>query len=285
MKYPFLRIPWRLVGLWLGFLLIAAVICALALPYLHDLIYPDSLSRNDLTPTGCETIGYAVFAVDRQIDELGAPDHIRTEADARAYVDALMKRWDPNETNPHLAEFEERLARAEYAAARNPGKWIPESQVAQVFNRLMDEWQMPGWTHISVAEFHAFRMPYTCAIYPKSVARLPNGMVAPSCQPTEALVLLHMLDANEGIASYIRDHVRENYFPWNALKRFKLWHPAAIPVLQPGLHPAPPSPDDSKIAEYLTLRRRYSESHPDASLERIANELFMQLRIAFSSVL
>ena len=92
-----MRTPWRLVGLSLGFLLIASVICAVVLPYLIHLVYPDSLPRTALT----EAIGYAV-PEDRQVDELGAPDHIRTEADARAYVEALVKRWDPRETNPHL---------------------------------------------------------------------------------------------------------------------------------------------------------------------------------------
>ncbi len=282
MKYPFLRIPWRLVGLSLGFLLIAAVICALALPYLHDLIYPDSLSRNDLTPTGCETIGYAVTSTDRQIDELGAADHIRTEADARAYVDALMKRWDPNETNPHLAEFEERVARAEFAAVRNPEKRIPESQVTKTFNRLMDEWQMPGWAHISVAELHAFRITAASAVYPRSIARLPDGRIALDCRPTEALFLLYMLDFSGGVPPQIRQQVRETHFPWNVLKRFKWSRPAMNPI-EPGPHPAPPNPESLQRHKYSTLRANYFSRHPDAvSFDRVVNELFMQLRTAFS---
>jgi len=283
-----MRTTWRVVGLSLGFLLIVGVICAVALPYLNHLMYPDALSRDDLTRALThgprQAIGYAVFPVDRQIDELGAPDHIRAEADARAYVDAFVKRWDPKETNAHLSEFEERLARAEYAAVRNPEKRIPESQIAKTFNGLMDEWQMPGWAHISVAELHAFRIPYALAVYPRSVARLPDESIAPSCRPTEALFLLHMLDSNEGIASYIRDYVRESHFPWNVLKRLKLWHPTAIPIVQPGLHLAPPSPDGSKRLEYETLRRRYFASHPDATFDRTMNELFAQLGIAIKAI-
>jgi hypothetical protein len=90
-----MRTPWRVVSQPLGFLLPAGVICAVALPYLNHLIYPDSLPRTALT----EAICCAVIPEDRQIDELGAPDHIRTEADARAYVEALVRRWDPRETN------------------------------------------------------------------------------------------------------------------------------------------------------------------------------------------
>src|SRR5467141_4836589 len=142
----------------LGLLLIGIVVLV-AVPYLNHLVYPDSLPRS----AARRATGYAVIPEDRQVDELGAPDHIRAEADARAYVDALVKRWDPNETNAHLPEFEERLARAEYAAVRNPEKRIPEAQVAKTFNGRMDEWQMPGWVHISVAELHAFRIPYALA--------------------------------------------------------------------------------------------------------------------------
>lgn len=277
-----MRIRWRITALSLGLLLIG-IIVLLAVPFLHHSLYPDSLSRDEVTRalahTPRQAIGYAVFPVDRQIDELGAPSHIRTEADAKLYVEALMKRWGPNESNPHMAEFEERLARAEYAAVRNPERRIPESQVVKTFNRLMDEWQMPGWAQISVPELQTFRIGYACAIYPRSVARLPDESIAPSCRPTEALFLLHMLDSNEGIASYIRDYVRQCHFPWNVLKRVKLWRPAAIPVFQPGLHPAPPNPDALRNMRYDTLRRTYFASHPDANLESVTNEIFAQLGI------
>ncbi len=277
-----MRIHWR-IYLPLTVLLIC-ITGLVAVPYLNHLMYPDALSQDDVTRAVAHTpgqaIGYAVFPVDRQIDELGAPDHIRTEADAKTYVEALMKRWgDPNETNPHLAEFEERLARAEYAAVRDPERRIPESKVVKTFNRLMDQWQMPGSAHISVAELHTFRIPYTCAIYPRSVARLPDESIAPSCRPTEALFLLLMLDSNQGIASYIREYVRQCQFPWNILKRLKLWHPVPIPIFEQGLHPAPPDPDALQKFRYDNLRRRYFARHPDVSLETAVNEVFAQLGI------
>src|SRR6266853_3591275 len=256
-----MRHPWRIIFPFLGLFLVG-VIGVAAVPYLHHLVYPDSLPRSALKGS----IGYAATPDLRQIDELGDPSHIQTEADARAYIEALVKRWGPRETT--YPDLTDRLARAEYAAARNPERLIPESQIAETFNRLMDEWEMPSWTRISVPELHAFRIRYALTVYPRSVARLPDESIAPSCRPTEALFLLHMLDSNEGIASYIRDSVRESHFPWNVLKRLKLWHPAAIPILQPGLHPAPPSPDASKVLEYETLRRRYFASHPDATFDR-----------------
>jgi hypothetical protein len=236
------------VGLLLGFLLIAGVICAVAL-YLIHLIYPDSLPRTALT----EAISYAVIPEDRQVDELGAPDHIRTEADARAYIEALVKRWDPRETNPHLAEFEEWLAQAEYVDVRDPKKLIPESQVAKTFNRLMDEWEMPSWTRVPMPELHAFRTTYASAVYPRSVARLADGSIAPGCRPTEALLLLHILDFTGGIPPNIREQVRDSRFPWSLLKRLKWSRPVERPV-EYGLHPEyTPTPETLQSQKYRSI--------------------------------
>jgi hypothetical protein len=276
-----MRIHWRIISLLVGFSLIGVVL--LAVPYFSHLLHPSGPSQEHMVGAPpCRAVDYAISPKEQQIDELGVPEHIRTEADARAYVEALVKIWDPGETNPHLAEFEDQLARAEFAAVRDPQKLIPESQIVKTFNHLMDEWQMPGWAHISVPELHAFRVPYACGLYPRSVARLPDGTIAPSTRPTEALFLLHMLDSNGGIAPYLRDYIRQTRFPWNALKRFKLWHPVPIPTrLPPGLYARSLSePEDFQLTKYDQLRRCYFDRHPDAaSFEHIVNELFSQLGI------
>jgi hypothetical protein len=262
------------VGLLLGFLLIAGVICAVAL-YLIHLIYPDSLPRTALT----EAISYAVIPEDRQVDELGAPDHIRTEADARAYIEALVKRWGPRETNPHLAEFEEWLAQAEYVDVRDPKKLIPESHIAKTFNRLMDEWEMPSWTRVPMPELHAFRTTYASAVYPRSVARLADGSIAPGCRPTEAVFLLHILDFTGGIPPNIREQVRESRFPWSLLKRLKWSRPVERPV-EYGLHPEyTPTPETLQSHKYLRLRNEYLASHPAITFESAVSDIFSQLGI------
>src|SRR3989454_107556 len=267
-----MRTPWRLVGLSLGFLLIASVICAVVLPYLIHLIYPDSLPRTALA----QAIGYAVIPEDRQVDELGTSGHIRTEADARAYVKALVERWDPNERSPHLTEFEERLAQAEYLAVRDSKKLIPESQVAKTFNRLMDEWEMPSWTRVSVPELHAFRIQYASLIYPRSVAQLADGFIAPGCRPTEALLLLHLLNSNGGLPPQIRDQVRETRFPWSLLKRAR---PTSELPVESGLHPEPLTPESRQRHKYITCRRAYFASHAEITFEAEVSEIFSQLGI------
>jgi hypothetical protein len=270
-----MRAPWRLAGLSLGFLLIAGVICTVVLPSVIHLIYPDSL------PTSAQKreIRYAAIPEDRQIDELGAPEQIRTEADARAYVEALVKRWDPNETNPHLPEFKEQLTQAEYAAVRNPERRIPESQVAKTFNRLMDEWQMPGWTRISVPELHAFRIIYASGVYPRSVARLPDRSIAPGCRPTEALFLLDMLNFSGGVPPQIRDQVRANRWPLSLLKRLEWSRPTERRVEEGLRAETTPTPDGLQRHKYWTLQRNYFANHPTIRFESEVQELFSQLGI------
>ena len=279
-RFP-MRTHWRIFP-FLGLFLVG-MICLAAVPYFHHLVYPDSLPRSAVR----RAIGYAaisedrqaVIPLDRQIDELGVPDHIRTEADARAYVEALVKRWWGNETNPSLAEFEERLTQAEYAAVRDPKKLIPESQVAKTFNRLMDEWGMPLWTRISVPELHAFKISYTLTVYPRSVARLPDESIAPSCRPTEALLLLHLLDSNGGVPLQIRERVRETRFPWNLLKRLRWSRPTLEPPVEYGLHPEPLTPESRQRGEYIICQRRYFASHPEITFDREVSEIFSELGI------
>ena len=273
-----MRIRWRIIFLFLGLFLVGVIGLA-AVPYLNHLIYPDSLPRSAVR----RAIGYAVIPqdrqavipLDRQIDALGVPDHIRTEADARAYVEALVKRWWGNETNPSLAEFEERLTQAEYAAVRDPKKLIPESQVAKVFNGLMNEWQMPRWTRISVADLHAFRTVYAQAIYPRSIARLPDESIAPSCRPTEALFLLNTLDMRGSVPPEIRKIARDNSFPWSFLRLLK-WSAWSSPPTETSVQN--PVESDHKYTEYLTCRRKYFSNH-QVTFENVVNHLFAELGI------
>jgi hypothetical protein len=283
-----MRIRWRIICPSLGLLLIGMIGMA-AVPYWNHywnhLMYPDALSRDDmtraLTHTPRQAIGYAVFPVDRQNDELGAPDHIRTEADARAYIEALVKRWGPDETKySHLTELKGRLAQAEYSAVRDPERLISESQVAKTFNRLMDEWEMPGWTRISVPELHAFRIQYASVIYPRSVARLPDGSIAPGCRPTEALLLFDFLNFNGGVPPRIREQVRESRFPWSLLKRLKWSRPTPEPPVEyGGPHPEPLTPESRQRGKYWTCRSRYFASHPEITFEGEVSDLFSQLGI------
>lgn len=65
-------------------LLLIGLISVVAVPYLHHLKYPAALSQDDLTRALTKApseIPSAYLEMDRRIDELGSPDHIRTETD------------------------------------------------------------------------------------------------------------------------------------------------------------------------------------------------------------
>ena len=270
----------RFVLLVLGFLLIGMI--GVSVSYLHHLVYPDGLSKNDLaralTPPRVELRTPRIeVRLDQPIDELGA--HVQTEDDAKAYVEALWKRWgyNPNETYPHLAEFEEQLARAEFAAVRDPSKLIPESRVVKTFNKLMDEWQMPSWTRISVSELHAFRFTPATTTYPRSVARLPDQTIAPSCRPTEALLLIFLLDNDAPMLPEIREQVRNSRFPWSLLKQMKeLVSKPDIPSAQ--FPPRTPPERERREPQYMACRDRHFASHP-VNFENVVNDVFGELGI------
>ena len=286
-----MRFP-RFVLLVLGFLLIGMI--GVSVSYLHHLMYPDALSKNDLaralTPPRVELrtprievrleakrIGdVALSPLDQPIDELGA--HVQTEDDAKAYVEALWKRWcyNPNETYPHLAEFQEQLARAEFAAVRDPRKLIPESRVVKTFNKLMDEWQMPSWTRISVSELHAFRFTAATTTYPRSVVRLPDQTIAPSCRPTEAVLLIFLLDNDAPMLPEYREQVRNGRFPWSLLKQMK--ELVSKPERSAEFPPRTPPERERREAQYMACRDKHFASHP-VSFENVVNDVFGQLGI------
>jgi hypothetical protein len=270
----------RVLGLIGAGVVIAVVACAVFLPYVNGLVYPQLLSKAGPFHTATSA-DWPDPRIGR-IDELGAADHIHSEADARAYVDALIEQWGRNEKElPGAAQLVDRLARAEYAAIREPQKRIPESLVAKTFNGLMNEWQMPSWTRISVEELHAFRIVES-SLYSRSVARLPDGSIAPDCRPTEALLLLDQLNFNGGVQPWVRERVRARHFPWNLLKRFEWRRPIQQRPSQPveyHLAPLPANPLSRQMDKYDAAKRNYFASFPGFDFSQFCYGLFVQLGI------
>lgn len=270
-------IRWRVVGLSLISVLIVLLVAAVfIIPYLHGLFFITA----DLPPSELARIGHPVHAVlreDQQIDQFGA--RIQTEANAKAYVGALVKRWLP-EANPQLAEFEDRLARAEYAAVRDPNKLIPEVRIADTFNKLLDEWGLSSWPRVTIPELHALRLLYAPTNYPDSVARLPNESIAPRCRPTEALFLLYALDSNGGTPPEIRKQVRDSRFPWSLLQQTKeLLSRTYYRPITAGLYPRPWTAEGAiQYAYYRNFRDKYFATHP-LNFAATANEIFAHLGI------
>ena len=178
-----------------GLVIVVGAVAVFLLPYLHHRAYPDTLVPRNRT----ETRGYASLE-DARIDDLGSADRIRSEADALAYIQALR----PQMLTP-LSNFDEdRLARAEYAAIRDPQKRIPESLVVNRFNALVDELSAPASSHVTVEELHVFRAVFFCLRYPRAAAPLPDGSLPRDFRPAEAFYLLDQLTLNGGVPRSFR---------------------------------------------------------------------------------
>jgi hypothetical protein len=153
---------------------------------------------------------FSLSPMDRKIDELGAEGRIQSEDDAKSYVQALVDKLGFEKRGlPQLSDLKAHLAHAEYMSLTDPSKRVPEALVADAFNELMDEWRTPAWTRVNnVGEMHAFRVVMSLFVNPRSVSRLPDGNIATTCRPVEAVYLVWPLHSQMGIPSVLREKLR-----------------------------------------------------------------------------
>ena len=217
---------------------------------------------------------FPLSPIDRRIDALGAESKVRSEDDARAYVDALLEKFQVDERRlPGVMQFRTNLVHAELSAVLHPENRIPEALVGQIFNELMDELGMPIWTRITPEELHAYRVTMSLALYPGSVSRLPDGNLARTCRPVEALYLLYLLHANMGVPPELREAIRSGRYPTNDAR-------ALPPVGVYGLQPSRRSPIESqRLREYRAALGAYFAAHPDFRFENQVARFFARLRI------
>jgi hypothetical protein len=158
--------------------------------------------------------GYPIGPVDRRINELGAEQNLKSIQDARLLVEALLARFQIDGTElPGLSGFASRLAEAEYAAVRDPGRRTSEGSVGGAFNLLMDRMGMPESTRISADEVHAFRVAMCLTLYPSWVTRQSDGDLPATVRPVEAAYLVYLLYTNGGVARNARRAILEKGLP------------------------------------------------------------------------
>jgi hypothetical protein len=168
-----------------------------------------------------------VTPADRQVDTLGAESNIHSIQDVDTYINALIQNYKTELSQRfgvmdadlyRFGPIESRIAAAEYAAVGDHSKRIPEKFVASAFNGLMDEWNTPPWTRISIEELHAYRTQLAIIRYPASVARDDEGNLSDSCRPVEAVLLLYRLERNRGISPGLRELVKSGKFNYSAAR-------------------------------------------------------------------
>jgi hypothetical protein len=165
-------------------------------------------------------------------NELAA--HINSEADARAFVDAVADMF-ADSLPPSWATrgIRERIAHAEYEAVSEPLRQIPEQRIADVWNKYVREIGASEETIVTAAEIHGMRdaafavgramwsrgTNQTAWTMPNYFAVGEDGKVAEGCRAVEALRVIYDLDRMFDNLRSARERLRKGIVASDAIKK------------------------------------------------------------------
>jgi hypothetical protein len=135
--------------------------------------------------------------------------NIHAEADAQAAVNAVAREFK-KELPPAWVtrKIRKRIARAEYEAASDPSRLIPEQRIVEVWNEFVRAIGAPDEALVTEAEIHSMRdgqyatsqlvwardMNRTIWTMPNAFAVGSDGKVANGCRALEALRFLYDME-------------------------------------------------------------------------------------------
>jgi hypothetical protein len=167
-----------------------------------------------------------------RVNELAA--HINSEADARAFVDAVAEMFADSLPPSWVTRgIRERIAHAEYEAVSNPLRQIPEQRIADVWNKYVREIGASDEALVTAAEIHSMR-DATFAVGQvmwsrgtnQSAWTMPNyfavgedGKVAEGCRAVEALRVIYDLDRMFDNLRSARERLRKGIVASDAIKK------------------------------------------------------------------
>jgi hypothetical protein len=212
---------------------------------------------------------------------------IHSEADARAFVDAVADRFTGSQLQSWVTRsIRHRVAHAEYEAVSDPSRLISEQRVADIWNEYVRELDAPGETLVTVAELHNLRdAAYTMnkfmwkkERFPQSLWTMPDvyavdaeGKVAIGCRAVEALKLLHDMSFSFQSVLSARDRVQKGTLVSDLIKqrdKNSTPRPQAVRGELKAIRDANPV----RIAEY-----HYVQAHGQADYQRLLERLFAEL--------
>jgi len=167
-----------------------------------------------------------------RMNEMAA--HIKSEADARAFVDAVADMFADN-LPPAWATrgIRERIARAEYEAVSDPLRQVPEQRIADVWNKYVREIGASEEAIVTAAEIHSVRdatfagAQVTWSLETSQSAwTMPNifavgvdGKVADGCRAVEAIRIIHDLDRLFDNLRSARERLRKGIVASETIKK------------------------------------------------------------------
>ncbi len=167
-----------------------------------------------------------------RMNELAA--HINSEADARAFVDAVADVF-ADSLPPAWATggIRERIAHAEYEAVSDPLRQIPEQRIADVWNKYVREIGASEEALVTAAEIHSMRdatlvggqvmwsreINQTAWTMPNIFAVGGDGKVAQGCRAVEAIRVIYDLDRVFDNLRSARERLRKGIVASDAIKK------------------------------------------------------------------
>jgi hypothetical protein len=220
------------------------------------------------------------------INELAG--NIHSEADARAFVDAVAERLGGEELPSWAtASIRYRVAHAEYGAVSDPSKLIPEQRIVNVWNEYVRELDAPEKTLVTVAEVHNLRdAQYTMTKsmwkkeqFPQSLWTMPDvyavgsdGKVANGCRAVEALRILHDMFRSFPSVQSARERVQKGVLLSDLIKQPKNDAVSRPPTVRS--HLASASEDTMPV---LAAEIRYVQAHGEVDYRRLLERLYEEL--------
>ncbi len=215
--------------------------------------------------------------------------NIHSEADARAYVDAVAEELTGHR---HMSwttrSIRHRVAHAEYEAVSDPSRQIPEQRIVDIWNEYVREIDAPAETLVTVAELHNLRdaMYLGASQYRwkrevgQSIWTMPNvyaldgdGKVASGCRALEALKIIHDMHDMFQVVRFARERVQNGVLPSEAFQ-------------QRHLNPAQPAKPMFSSAELHAISMRnpippaaygYQQEHGEHAYQQLLRRLFAEL--------
>ncbi len=216
-----------------------------------------------------------------RINELAG--RIQSEADASAIVSEIAGLFAKELPSAWASgSIRQRVAHAEYEAARNPARLIPEERIVDVWNQYVKEIGAPDEAIVSVAEIHNMRdglftvAQLMWARGHQTIWTMPNiyavgtdGKIADGCRAIEAIRVIYDLDRFQNLRN-ARDRVRRGVLVSEQIKNRET---NSTPQAKGSVLLATQAEENP----VQSSERRYVQDHGSLAYDQLLKRLFDEL--------
>lgn len=216
--------------------------------------------------------------------------NIHSEADARAYVDAVAEELTGHQ---HMSwttrSIRHRVAHAEFEAVTDASRQIPEQRIVDIWNEYAREIDAPEEAIVTVAELHnlrdsmylgasryAWKRELSQSIWtmPNVYATDANGQLANGCRAVEALKIIHDMHDTFMNVRIARQRVQKGVLASEDFKERSL-NPAQ--PLKPMFAPEEIRALSTRSDLIRPAAYHYQEQHGERAYQQLLRRLFAEL--------